>query len=34
MSIYLLEAFVVIAYSTYILTKVVIQLRAKPVIKK
>ena len=34
MSIYLLEAFVVLAYSAYIITKVVIQFRAKPVTKK
>jgi hypothetical protein len=34
MSIYLLEAFVVVAYAAYIVTKLVIEFRVKPVIKK
>jgi hypothetical protein len=34
MSIYLSEAFVVIAYATYILLKLAIQFRAKPALKK
>jgi hypothetical protein len=34
MSIYLLEALVVTTYAAYIVTKLVIQFRAKPVIKK
>jgi hypothetical protein len=34
MSIYLLEAFVVVTYAAYILTKIAIQFRAKPALKK
>jgi hypothetical protein len=34
MSIYLLEVLAVAAYTAYILTRIVIQFRAKPAIKK